>query len=577
MRVLSSKAFASSSRLRGLLNFLAEETLAGRAGRLKEYAIAVDLFGRDADFDPRIDACVRNEIWRLRSRLEHYYLGEGAANPLRIELPRRSFQVATRRLQRRAFEPMSTAPAAIGSVGSVGNVGTVGSVGALRLQLQAFELHGEPWHERHFGKAVADELALELANHPNVELVVAGASHEGGLWVVEGAVHRHGARLRAMVRIVDPLAARQVWAHAIDDIWTDALDMQQRLAADIVDAFLEGAARTRIGWQPMAETPTVDDVLRRMLYFDVGPAIDGGRTLSRRVRQLRARLRLHPEDVSALGDMALTLSGLVNAQPQVWQAQWPELRAAALRAARLDPAAIPHALVALGMASQAQHDWHYAEQVLQRAVAQCPEYPAALLARGMCLLMTGRAEQGCSDIARARDIEPRTAFTVGTLGFARYYVRDYEGAALHARAAIAIDGDFEPAYLLLADAELDSGRVKQALARLDEAARLPRASPIVIGRLGYACAIAGQRRRAQELLDELQGASAPAGRVSAAISEIHLGLGNMESAFDGLEDAMKRHAIRHLALMRGAARYDPVRTHPRFTALVSGMGLPLAA
>src|SRR5687768_2320204 len=72
-RILGSPAFANAERSRQLLRYLVAESLAGRASRLKEYSIGVDVFGRPASFDPQTDSIVRTETNRLRSRLRQYY------------------------------------------------------------------------------------------------------------------------------------------------------------------------------------------------------------------------------------------------------------------------------------------------------------------------------------------------------------------------------------------------------------------------------------------------------------------------------------------------------------------------
>jgi adenylate cyclase len=87
-RVLASGAFRASARRRRLLGFLVEETTAGRADRLKPYAIAVDALGCDETFDPQADPIVRLEVGRLRRDLEHYYLTDGRDDPLRITIPK---------------------------------------------------------------------------------------------------------------------------------------------------------------------------------------------------------------------------------------------------------------------------------------------------------------------------------------------------------------------------------------------------------------------------------------------------------------------------------------------------------
>lgn len=87
-RILASPAFAKSGQLTSFLRFVVEEMLAGRGGTIKAYTIAVDALGRDANFDPQLDAIVRVEAGRLRQALAHYYATDGRFDPIVIELPR---------------------------------------------------------------------------------------------------------------------------------------------------------------------------------------------------------------------------------------------------------------------------------------------------------------------------------------------------------------------------------------------------------------------------------------------------------------------------------------------------------
>lgn len=87
-RVLASKGFQNAGRLSRLLRHVTEKTLAGDADQLKEYSVGVEVFDRDASYDPRLDSIVRVEAGRLRSRLDEYYAHAGAASEIRIELPR---------------------------------------------------------------------------------------------------------------------------------------------------------------------------------------------------------------------------------------------------------------------------------------------------------------------------------------------------------------------------------------------------------------------------------------------------------------------------------------------------------
>ena len=72
-RIEESSTFARADRLTRLLRYVVVESLAGRAERLKEYSIAIEVFGRPASYDPQVDSLVRVQASLLRRRLQQYY------------------------------------------------------------------------------------------------------------------------------------------------------------------------------------------------------------------------------------------------------------------------------------------------------------------------------------------------------------------------------------------------------------------------------------------------------------------------------------------------------------------------
>lgn len=87
-RLLSDPLFHSPERNRSFLRFIATEYFEGREEAIKAYTIAVDVFGRPADFDPSADPIVRIEATRLRAALTQYYDMHGYQTDIRIDLPR---------------------------------------------------------------------------------------------------------------------------------------------------------------------------------------------------------------------------------------------------------------------------------------------------------------------------------------------------------------------------------------------------------------------------------------------------------------------------------------------------------
>ncbi|OWV98058.1 hypothetical protein ATY79_22180 [Rhizobium sp. R693] len=78
-RIMESPDFDATDRTRRFLAYIVEETLAGRSERIKAYAIATQVFGRDATFDAHSDPIVRIEAGHLRRTLDRFYLTAGAS------------------------------------------------------------------------------------------------------------------------------------------------------------------------------------------------------------------------------------------------------------------------------------------------------------------------------------------------------------------------------------------------------------------------------------------------------------------------------------------------------------------
>src|SRR5260370_41006231 len=87
-RILSSAGFVRNERLSGFLRFIVQQHLEGKTGEIKEPVVGIEVFGRAPGYDTRADSVVRTEAAKLRTRLSEYYAGEGASDPVVIELPK---------------------------------------------------------------------------------------------------------------------------------------------------------------------------------------------------------------------------------------------------------------------------------------------------------------------------------------------------------------------------------------------------------------------------------------------------------------------------------------------------------
>lgn len=86
--MLESKTFSTAARMARFLQFVVEAAVDGRADHLKESGIAIAVFDRTPDFNPREDPIVRSEARRLRQRIEQYYQTEGLEDSIRVEMPK---------------------------------------------------------------------------------------------------------------------------------------------------------------------------------------------------------------------------------------------------------------------------------------------------------------------------------------------------------------------------------------------------------------------------------------------------------------------------------------------------------
>jgi hypothetical protein len=89
-RIKASGVLGRSPLMQRLFDFLLECSIAGKAP--KEIEVAVDAFGKGAEFDVSQDAMVRVYIHKLRRKLEEFYAGAGSAEPVRLSVPKGEYR-----------------------------------------------------------------------------------------------------------------------------------------------------------------------------------------------------------------------------------------------------------------------------------------------------------------------------------------------------------------------------------------------------------------------------------------------------------------------------------------------------
>ena len=148
--------------------------------------------------------------------------------------------------------------------------------------------------------------------------------------------------------------------------------------------------------------------------------------------------------------------------------------------------------------------------------------------------------------------------------------RRYDDAIAEYEKAIAIDSTQAWPYAWLGHCYSGKGMFRKAIAMFEVAIRLGDRSPSLRIFLGSAHAQAGDRRRAQAILQELRtsGSYVAPGELAA----LYTSLGQRERAFALLEEAYALHDEQLQYLIVEPA-FDPLRNDPRYGVLLERVGL----
>src|ERR1700704_2215208 len=100
-KILMHPPFLSSRILSRFLNFIVNETLAGRQDQIKEYTIALNVLNKPASFVPAHNAIVRIHAKRLRNALFTYYNQQDFVSDCMITIPKGRYVPLFKKLDKR--------------------------------------------------------------------------------------------------------------------------------------------------------------------------------------------------------------------------------------------------------------------------------------------------------------------------------------------------------------------------------------------------------------------------------------------------------------------------------------------
>jgi adenylate cyclase len=457
-RILAEPTLQASPARRELLRFVVDETLAGRADRLKGFTIALAVFGRQDDFDPQSDPVVRVEARRLRRDLGSYYVTAGKRDPLVISIPKGGY---VPHFEWRDVDPAPDAPPAgdarprrqwlaiallagafLGIFGWLGaglldsrswsssdgseNAATELPRGPKIAVLPFLSLADDP-EQAYFAQGITDQIVTDLARFKALFVLSTQSTakyqeqsadpqrlkRELGIgYLLTGSVRRDEHQISLSTRLVDTESGRIVWSETYGDELTPSNvfeiqeDVSQRVSAVVASNYgvIAEAGQTEAQRQPPTSLAAYDCVLRYYYYqrfFD--PREHAG------VRAcLERAVELDPDYADAWAVLANVYAQEhrfgYNPRPELYNSYERSL-AAADRAVEIEPRN-PTAQLMLANALFDRHDLVGFKAAGERAIALNPNDPEPLVHFGLRLVYMGEWERGFALVTKAIALNP---------------------------------------------------------------------------------------------------------------------------------------------------------------------------
>lgn len=562
-RILSSKAFRQADRLKRFLSFVVAETLSGRSDRLKEFAVGVEVFGKDTSFDPRNDPIVRVQARRLRAQLARYYREEGQEDELVIEMPKGGYAPT--------FRPLKAAPAKR----SVSPVGTSRNT----VAVLGFADHSPAADQQYFCEGLREEIIHVLTAMDAIRLVasrVAGGSdgpeRQNAAMMVTGSVRLAGSQVRITTNLIDTANDCYLWSASIDRNLESIFALQEEVARTIAEQLkvqLAGAQTTRGSGRP------TENLAAYNLY------LQGRYHLNQRTEEgLRKAVEFFDKAIVEDAHYAHAYSGLADAYSllghygvlapaDVWtrtasNAAWAVLQD--------EHSAEAHTSLAHVKATQ-DWDWLGAEREFQRALSLDARYPTAHHWYAVsCLAPMGRLDQAREEMSLAQELDPISSIIARDLARVHYFRQDFDAALEQCDHTIELNPHFSPAYWILGLVQEQRGEFDESVAAFQRAIQIAPRSPIMQAALGRTLALCGKRQDALRILEELHRLAEKRYVSPFELASLHFALEQTEQGFAWLSKAFQDRCFELISL-RVDPRWQSLKSDAQFHQLFSRLGL----
>ena len=567
-RILRSQHFSRSQALSRFLQFVVELTLNDKEQELKEYRLGVEVFGRGADFDPRVDPIVRIQAAKLRARLAEYYASDGKSEAIILSIPKGGY-VPTFTYA----EPPISAPAQPSSP-------EIQSIAVLPF----VSMSGDPENE-YFSDGLTEELINVLAYVPGLRVVARTSvfcfkravrdvreigSQLNVQTVLEGSVRKAGNQLRVTAQLIDVATGYHLASKTYTRELKDVFSLQEELAQTVVAEIMP---RTRSAKSVVRTHATNLDAYNLYLkgMFALSNRFTGPRES---IAMFRSALEQDPHYAPAWAGLAHSHFSLAWFSIMRPNEAMPHGKEAALRALELDDT-LGQAYAALAMIQAAfEWDWQESERNFLRAIQFQPSLSLAHHFYAiLCLQPQGRYNEAVSWIERALLLNPYDAILSATATLVYVIAGDYEAAVRRHELSVEVNPHYPLAYTTMGIGHETQGRYDEAVAMHRKAVASAARAPIPISCLAHALAKSGRRNEAEQLLQELLNAPQQSGFALAITYE---GLGNRQQAVRWMKHAGEQREPQCI-IMPVDPRLADLRRAPEMCQLLRGMGLARAA
>lgn len=391
-------------------------------------------------------------------------------------------------------------------------------------------------------------------------------------FLVESSLRSEGGRFRVTSKLVRAIDQVQIWSATYDSEPGSMLAFQRELSITIAQQIKLRLSPERLDAlaKRQAHNPEAYDAyLQGRYYWNLfTPA-----TTRKAVECYHLATQLDPNYALAWSGLADAFaSSPIHADARPHEV-WEKARRAAQKAIEAEPE-LAETQTSWGFVKfWLDWDWKAAEAAYRRAIAIDPNYSLVYRLLGIVLGHAGhRPQEAREAMERARAIDPLQAMHHALSAQVAFLGRDFRAALEFARQAAIVLTDFWIAHLQMAQAYEQLGENALALEALSRGGVGGENSKVISLR-GYVLAKMGRVDEAREALRTLENLARERYIPACAIAMVHMGLGELDSAFTWLHRAVEDHDV-HLATLPADAKWDRLRGDPRFAEVLRRCGLP---